>query len=91
MKKRTVVVFGGGGYVGAALVPMLLDHNFKVKVFDTFWYGTDHLPNSKNLHLVQGDVRNLDKVKQALKSNGHTDAPLVSRLRRKILPRAVKK
>ena len=31
------------------------------------------------------------KVKQTLKSNGHTDAPLVSRLRRKILPREAKK
>jgi nucleoside-diphosphate-sugar epimerase len=39
MKKRTVVVFGGGGYVGSALVPMLLTKDFKVKVFDTFWYG----------------------------------------------------
>ena len=31
------------------------------------------------------------KVKQTLKSNGHTDAPLVSRLRRQKLPREAKK
>ena len=37
MKKRTVVVFGGGGYVGSALVPMLLAHGFNVKVFDDFY------------------------------------------------------
>jgi hypothetical protein len=30
------------------------------------------------------------KVKQTLKSNGHTDAPLVSRLRRKTIPREAK-
>jgi nucleoside-diphosphate-sugar epimerase len=65
MKK--VIIFGGGGYCGSVLVPQLINEEWDVTVFDTFWYGTDHLPNSKNLHLVQGDVRNLDKVKQALK------------------------
>ena len=65
MKK--VIVFGGGGYCGSVLVPQLINEDWEVTVFDTFWYGTEHLPKSKNLHLIQGDVRHLDKVKQALK------------------------
>lgn len=64
MKK--IVVFGGGGYCGSVLVPQLLSENWEVTVFDTFWYGVEHLPKSPSLHLVYGDVRELDKVKQAL-------------------------
>jgi nucleoside-diphosphate-sugar epimerase len=64
MKK--VIVFGGGGYCASLLVPQLLDEGWDVRVFDTFWYGTDHLPQVSNLHLLQGDVRDLPKVRQAL-------------------------
>ena len=38
MIKGTVVVFGGGGYVGTVLIPALLDEGYIVRVFDTFWY-----------------------------------------------------
>ena len=64
MKK--LVVFGGGGYCGSVLVPQLINEGWTVTVFDTFWYGTDHLPQVSNLHLLQGDVRDLPKVRQAL-------------------------
>ncbi len=64
MKK--LVVFGGGGYCGSVLVPQLINEGWNVTVFDTFWYGTDHLPQVSNLHLIQGDVRDLPKVRQAL-------------------------
>ena len=36
-----VLVTGGGGYVGSALVPQLLKTGYAVKVVDTFWYGED--------------------------------------------------
>jgi nucleoside-diphosphate-sugar epimerase len=64
MKK--LAVFGGGGYCGSVLVPQLLNEGWDVTVFDTFWYGTDHLPKVPNIHLVQSDVRNIAKVKQSL-------------------------
>jgi nucleoside-diphosphate-sugar epimerase len=64
MKK--LVVFGGGGYCGSVLVPQLLNEGWDVTVFDTFWYGTDHLPKGKNIHLVKSDVRDIAKAKQAL-------------------------
>jgi nucleoside-diphosphate-sugar epimerase len=71
MKKRTVVVFGGGGYVGSALVPMLLTKDFKVKVFDTFWYGRsvfDSVTNNPNLQLITGDIRDINSVSEVLKN-----------------------
>jgi nucleoside-diphosphate-sugar epimerase len=74
MAKRTVVVFGGAGYVGAVLTPALLAEGYLVKVFDTFWYGKsvfkEEFANS-NLQLIQGDIRNIEEVRSALK--GATD------------------
>jgi nucleoside-diphosphate-sugar epimerase len=64
------VVFGGGGYVGSALVPMLLAHNFKVKVFDTFWYGKsvfDSEISNPSLQLITGDIRDIGAVSLVLK------------------------
>ena len=69
MKK--LIIFGGGGYCGSVLVPQLIDEGWDVTAFDTFWYGTDHFPKSSNLHLVQGDVRDLGKVKEVLKGGEH--------------------
>jgi nucleoside-diphosphate-sugar epimerase len=66
MKK--IIVFGGGGYCASVLVPQLLNEGWDVTVYDTFWYGTDHLPKVNNIHLVQGDVRDLPKVKESLKN-----------------------
>ena len=74
MTKRTVVVFGGGGYVGAVLTPMLLAEGYAVRVFDTFWYGKAVFTKealNPNLELVAGDIRDLEAVASALK--GATD------------------
>ena len=64
MKK--LIVVGGGGYCGSVVVPQLLNEGWDVTVFDTFWYGSNHLPKVPNIHLVQSDVREIAKVKEAL-------------------------
>ena len=64
MKK--IIVFGGGGYCASVLIPQLLNEEWEVTAYDTFWYGTEHLPDVPHLHLVQGDVRDLNKVKAVL-------------------------
>ena len=71
MNRRTVVVFGGGGYVGSALVPALLAQDFKVLVFDTFWYGETPfalMSNNPNLQIITGDIRDISAVSRVLKN-----------------------
>ncbi len=69
MKKiKQVLVTGGAGYVGAVLVPKLLDKGYKVKVLDLYIYGDDVLDAVKdnpNLEQIKGDIRDralLEKV-----------------------------
>jgi nucleoside-diphosphate-sugar epimerase len=55
-----VLVTGGGGYVGAALVPKLLHAGYSVKVLDLFLYGEEVLDSVKGhgaLELIKGDIR----------------------------------
>ena len=71
MKKQIIVVFGGGGYVGSVLVPMLLKENYKVRVFDTFWYGEDVFARHKDntdLDLIKSDIRDIHSVTLALQN-----------------------
>ena len=46
MKK--ILVIGGGGYVGSALVPELLRLGYFVTVYDLFIYGEDVLDENEN-------------------------------------------
>lgn len=70
---RKILVIGGAGYVGSELVPHLLQEGFSVRVFDTFWYGSQALQSlgQKQLELQTGDVRNISDVEKAL--SGITD------------------
>ena len=62
-----IIVFGGAGYCGAVLVPRLLEAGHKVTIYDTFWYGKNFFDNNQNdLTLVQGDVRDIEKVTASL-------------------------
>ncbi len=56
-KRPTVLVTGGGGYVGAVLVPKLLARGYRVRIIDLFLFGTDVLPKHAALELVKADIR----------------------------------
>jgi len=64
-----VLVTGGAGYVGAVLVPKLLDAGYAVKVLDLYLYGADVLAQVKGhprLEQIRGDIRDRDLVQRAL-------------------------
>ena len=57
---KTVLVTGGAGYVGSALVPALLNADYAVKVLDLYLYGDDVLDAVKGnpkLEQIKGDMR----------------------------------
>jgi nucleoside-diphosphate-sugar epimerase len=61
-----VLVTGGAGYVGHVLTPRLLSEGYTVTVYDTLYFGC-RLPNSPNLRVVQGDIRDTQKLAEALR------------------------
>lgn len=56
-----ILVTGGCGYKGHALVPKLLARGHEVVAFDTQWFG-NYLAPHENLCVVKGDVREIDSV-----------------------------
>jgi len=64
-----IAVLGGAGYVGAVLVPRLLEEGYYVRVLDLFLYGTDALEavnNHPRLEQINGDVRDPAAVQKAV-------------------------
>ena len=42
-----LLIAGGAGYVGSALIPKLLERGYSVDVADLFWFG-NHLPRASS-------------------------------------------
>jgi len=61
-----VFVTGGAGYVGAVLVPKLLEAGHRVKVLDLFIYGEDVLQAHPNLVTIKGDLRDQELLKKEI-------------------------
>lgn len=52
-QKMRILIGGGAGYIGSALVPVLLEHGYDVTVIDLLWFG-NHLP--KEVKVIQKDL-----------------------------------
>lgn len=55
-----ILLTGGAGYIGSVLTQKLLDRGYKVRIYDRFFWGREHLPKNRHLELVTGDIRNFD-------------------------------
>jgi len=66
---KRVLVTGGAGYVGAVLVPKLLEAGYQVKVIDLYIYGQNVLEAVKNnprLREIKGDIRDQELLKKEI-------------------------
>jgi nucleoside-diphosphate-sugar epimerase len=64
-----VLVTGGAGYVGAVLVPKLLERGYCVRVLDLYIFGEhvlDRVKENRNLEQIKGDIRNQPLLKGVL-------------------------
>lgn len=66
---RTVLITGGAGYVGAVLVPKLLNAGYKVSVVDLYLYGDvfKDFKGNPGLKEVKGDIRDVALLTRELK------------------------
>jgi nucleoside-diphosphate-sugar epimerase len=68
-RQRTVLVIGGAGYIGSALLPKLLKQGYRVRLLDLMIFGDEpirHVIDDPNLEVRQGDFRHVEQVAEAL-------------------------
>ena len=59
------LVTGGAGFIGATLVRMLSGRGYEVRVYDDLSTGTREHLDDLGIELVEGDVRDLDRLTNA--------------------------
>ena len=65
---KKIFITGGAGYIGTKLIPMLLDLNYKVTVYDSLLFnnGDKLLPyiSNENFNFIKGDIRDEELLKK---------------------------
>lgn len=64
-----VLVIGGGGYIGSALLPKLLKAGYRVRLLDVLLYSTEPIAEvlqHPNLEVREADFRQVDQVVEAM-------------------------
>jgi len=66
MQFKNIFVTGGAGYVGAVLVPRLLDEGCTVTVLDLMIYGDSVIAPHPGLKVIKGDIRDQALLNEVL-------------------------
>lgn len=69
-RSQNILVIGGAGYIGSALLPQLLERGHHVRLMDLFLYGTDPIADvmgHPNLELMTADFRAIHRIVEAMK------------------------
>ncbi|HEY7544318.1 MAG TPA: SDR family oxidoreductase, partial [Blastocatellia bacterium] len=69
-KPRNVLLIGGAGYIGSALLPKLLNKGYNVRLFDLFLFGTEPIEevlDHPRLEIMKADFRQVDRVVEAMR------------------------
>jgi len=61
-----ILVTGGAGFIGSHIVDRLIEKGEDVRVFDNLSSGNKDFVN-ENAEFIQGDLRNFDEIRRALK------------------------
>jgi len=67
---KHVLVIGGAGYIGSALLGKLLKHNYKVRLLDLFLFGEEPIQEflgHPNLEILRGDFRQVGQLVEAIR------------------------
>jgi nucleoside-diphosphate-sugar epimerase len=67
---RTILVIGGAGYIGSALLPKLLSRGHRVRLLDRFFYGFEPIRDvlgHPKLEVVQADFRRVDTLVECMR------------------------
>lgn len=70
-RDKKILVIGGAGYIGSALLPKLLDAGYHVRLFDLLLYGTEPIQgflSHPHLEIVRADFRQVDQMVQAMRN-----------------------
>ncbi len=73
-REKSVLVIGGAGYIGSALLPKLLAEGYRVRVLDLFLYGTSPIGsvlNHPQLEVVRADFRRVDALVAGMQGVDH--------------------
>lgn len=61
MTDKTVVITGGGGYIGSILSPLVAEAGYHVRILDRFFFG-DTIADSPRIEKIQIDSRKVEPV-----------------------------
>lgn len=68
-----IFITGGAGYIGTSLIPLLLEKNYEITVYDSLIFdnGDKLLPyiGNKNFKFINGDIRDKELLESSIKNH----------------------